>query len=208
MIKKGALRNKLKEATLPYHRQIEANVFAKSILQGNAPLGMYVQWLIRFYGFYRPLEMLMIKSGLCLSGNMNLKEKFKVPLLYQDLKSLGQTDREISGYLICDNVPDITGIPSLLGYLYVVEGSTLGGQFIVKKLRIKYGFTGDEGCLFFNGYSDKTAGIWDEFCCFLNEYHFDEAQENAVIRSACDTFEKLSAWLNGGGIGERSSSRY
>jgi len=189
-------QSKLKEATVSSHRQIEHNAFAKAVLQEKAPIEKYVEWLIRFYGFYYPLENFIQKSNFLSLERIRLKERLKVPLLSRDLVALGQSGADINQYVQCRDLPRLSDEASLLGYLYVVEGSSLGGQFIVKKLRQNYDFKGDQGCRFFNSYGDRTDEMWQEFCRFLNEYPLDEKQEKAALQTARDTFEKLNTWLN------------
>ena len=188
------LQRKLKEATIPLHRQIDHNFFAKNILQTKGTLDMYIQWLIRFYGFYAPIENFIQESNFSFLETIHINKRFKVPLLSQDLELLGQTDLE--HITQCSDLPKLNDDASLLGYLYVAEGSTLGGQFIVGKLKQYYGFDGNKGCQFFNSYGDQTADMWKKFCLFLNEYPCDENKERIAIQTACDTFEKLNKWLN------------
>lgn len=55
---------------------------------------------------------------------------------------------------------------SYLGYLYVKQGSTLGGQIISKQLK-NLGLEPGVSQFFFNGSGNNTAEIWKEFLAFL-----------------------------------------
>ncbi|MBA2709832.1 MAG: biliverdin-producing heme oxygenase [Tatlockia sp.] len=81
-----------------------------------------------------------------------------------------------------------------MGYLYVIEGATLGGQIIIKMIETQLQLTKNLGGRFFYGYGDKTKVMWDKFCINLNEIDSIE-QQNIIITSANDTFKKLHKWL-------------
>jgi heme oxygenase len=82
----------------------------------------------------------------------------------------------------------------VLGYLYVMEGSTLGGQVITKMLKNQLQITPDQGGRFFHGYGDKTKIMWNDFCATLSSIHHIE-QQNNIILSAKNTFIQLHAWM-------------
>ena len=60
----------------------------------------------------------------------------KAVLLEQDLRNLGLSEEQIKQIPQCNDneLPDISTPARLFGYLYVIEGSTNGGQIMTKRL--------------------------------------------------------------------------
>lgn len=56
-----------------------------------------------------------------------------------------------------------------LGAMYVVEGSTLGGQYIAKHVEEKFGFEPGRGDAYFRGYGQQTAFMWRSFQAILKQ---------------------------------------
>lgn len=56
-----------------------------------------------------------------------------------------------------------------LGALYVVEGSTLGGQFIARHVETALGLSPGEGNAYFLGYGEQTSARWREVKAALAE---------------------------------------
>src|SRR6476646_4923354 len=115
--------------TSSHHEGIESLL---DLLNENFTLSSYTQLLKRFYGFYLPLEKLF---GEFLSPHLfpfDMDSRRKSPLLRDDLISLGLTPSAIERLPLCseDELPEILNDSSILGCLYVIEGSTLGGQVL------------------------------------------------------------------------------
>ena len=75
--------------------------------------------------------------------------------------------------------------------MYVMEGSTLGGQVITRQLAQ----AGIAGRSYFTGYAEQTGPMWKRFCQLLTEEATDTNQAE-IVESASLTFQKLHAWIN------------
>ena len=82
--------------------------------------------------------------------------------------------------------PVIENLSQLLGYLYVKQGSTLGGRVITKHLQKYLGLQEKQDNFFFAGYSENTGAKWKEFCQLLEAQPADSEQ---TIFQAIKTFE-------------------
>ena len=87
----------------------------------------------------------------------------------------------------------ITTPSQLRGYLYVKQGSTLGGRVISKHLSKMLGLVDGKTNHFFAGYGEETGPRWKAFLAALGQSHVntDEAVGQAVttfelIRHCCD----------------------
>jgi heme oxygenase len=91
---------------------------------------------------------------------------------------------------------NIINIGELIGMLYVIEGSTLGGQLISKHLVNYQGITSETGGCFFGGYGENTTALWTDFIRFSADIDGDDAQCQAAKNSACQTFRYFTHILD------------
>ena len=79
--------------------------------------------------------------------------------------------------------PEILNTGQLIGLLYTIEGSTLGGQMISKNLSQIHNLTATQGARYFNGYGNNTVIFWDEFCKFVEsiQHHDEQCQLAAAF---------------------------
>lgn len=78
-----------------------------------------------------------------------------------------------------------------LGILYVVEGSALGGRFILKNVEKTLGYSAESGASYFAGYGNTTGSMWKHFMNEISEY---EAANNAgeeIIAGAVFAFKSI-----------------
>ena len=81
------------------------------------------------------------------------------------------------------------------GALYVLEGSTLGGQIILKHLQ-KTMSPGFKGSQYFSAYQYKTGSMWKSFLQQLNAMPQSIFNEHQMIAGAKKTFEIIDNILN------------
>jgi heme oxygenase (biliverdin-IX-beta and delta-forming) len=125
------LRHQIQIETQLLHNKIEQSFFFKKIIFQQITINEYRQLLKKFYGFIEPCE----KSIHALSCKSILTHREKTILLKQDLQALGLLENEYSSISQCPVLPKLSKYEHVLGYLYVIEGSTLGGQIIIRMLQ-------------------------------------------------------------------------
>jgi len=184
------LRKRLREETKSLHDKSEQTFLFKKILLQEITLSDYQLLIQKFYGFITPCEAL-IDSLPCKSV---IKKRKKKPWLEQDLHALKISNNHDTNLSICLDLPCLSEYEQVLGYLYVMEGATLGGQIITKMLKTQLQITLDQGGRFFHGYGDKTKIMWNDFCLNLCSINLLE-QQNKIINSASDTFNRLHEWM-------------
>lgn len=111
-------------------------------------------------------------------------------LLERDLNWLGV--KEISNKRPI--LPVMTDDASFLGTMYVIEGSTLGGQLIARHVEQVLELEAGKGDSFFRGYGQQTGTMWKEFCEVLRVKVPDHSAE-VVIHSARNMFEVFRSWM-------------
>ncbi|WP_310572017.1 biliverdin-producing heme oxygenase [Gemmatimonas sp.] len=184
-----ALRHAEMEAALPLHN-------------GQLTRATYQALLLRFWGFYKPLEQRLHLSALYAQPNFDYGARLKSPKLEHDLHDLGITSDMLLRAPQCRELPVVTTLPQLLGCLYVIEGATLGGQVITRQLQANAGLLPHAEARFFNGYGADTGPHWKATGAFLTERAEAVDQDDAIVASANDTFYALGRWVAGASFPE------
>jgi len=185
----STLLKRLRDETHGQHAALEAQL---PLLDETLTREVYGRLLGRFWGYYAPLEELVLDSMHALVLSLDYSTRLKTPLLEIDLKYLGLRTRELPRCLV---LPALAEVPELLGCLYVIEGSTLGGQVITQRLAAHLALNGDAGGAFFGGYGAATGSHWREFGSFLTATALVLDRDDAVVAGANATFRTLADWL-------------
>lgn len=153
------------------------------------PLERIIRLLERFHGFHAAWEP-------ALGGRVPdplLVPRLKLPLLQHDLRCLGVADRRLRALPSCKRAAGLCESPAAAaGALYVLEGSTLGGRIISRSLQAAP-WHPPQRLQYWNPYGDDTGRRWSETLAYLES--LSPADDDAVIRSAINTFDVLHAWL-------------
>jgi heme oxygenase (biliverdin-IX-beta and delta-forming) len=147
----------------------------------------YISLLNYMLGFYQPLEERLAPylDGYRLqshAGNIRTDIREMAP------------DFEVSTDWATE-LPVIDSAEKALGVLYVLEGSTLGGQIITKMLKKQLEGSDAAAFNFYNPYEEQTMQQWNIFRERLNQ-PFNEEQRQAVIAGANETFNSLNRWIS------------
>jgi heme oxygenase (biliverdin-IX-beta and delta-forming) len=143
--------------------------------------------LQRLYGLHQHLERTIgLLSGHF--GTLELAGRERSSLIEADMASLN-----VPSPVILELVPlPFQNAADVLGALYVIEGSTLGGPAIGRLLHHRLGLTNTCGASSFNPYGGDTADRWDEFCDFLRAWPGDH---RAVLVGANAMFCCYESWV-------------
>lgn len=195
------LRERLKVETAHSHEALEQRLNLTDSAFGKADL---LHLLAGFYGYYATCEDHLANTPAPFASY--LSERRKCHRLINDLKLVGYDEEAVARLPRCPLRP-LTTIPELLGRWYVLEGSTLGGQFVARHLQQRLGMP-REACSFFLSYGAEVGLKWREFCDLL-EQHSSTAHDDVTVETANATFASLSQWLLSGDrqqLAERWSS--
>lgn len=205
----------LKQRTRPQHESIERNL---DLLDGTTTLTQYRALLGAFYGFYAPLEARIANTIAATQLDFDYEPRRKTPNLHADLSALGLDSAQIARLPLCANLPDVSNAARVFGYLYVAEGSTLGGQIISRHFAQALGVSMENDGAFFQAHGAQTGAMWREFQYSIerfaqgetqfgrigesvahetavSEITTDETTENEIVAAACETFSCLETWL-------------
>lgn len=151
----------------------------------------YQTLLSRLLGFHAPLERRLAQVDLGVVG-LDLDPRRKAHLLEDDLRWLGVDPGQVPA---CGALPALPALPEALGCLYVLEGSTLGGQVVSRHLREAMGVVPGRGGSFFASDGRDVGAMWRAFCRALEVGCPGEPEAIRAGESAVRTFASFNDWL-------------
>ncbi len=182
------LLERLKIETREAHDRIEAAI---DLDRRIASREAYRDLLIRFYGFHRAWES---EAADTAPDRAFFRSRCETQLLAKDLEVLGLKSEDIIRLPQCRPLMPLPAPEAVLGSMYVVEGSTLGGAMIARAVENRLGFAAETGCAYFRSYGRNVAAMWRSFGAVLLEASSPEA-DDLIIGAAQDTFTVMHNWL-------------
>jgi heme oxygenase len=175
----------LKTQTAVSHKKLESLPVSSCILSPEMKIDDYAHYLKLMYDVHYDVE----KNIFPLLSNVigDLKDREKKHLIEEDLTFLKYNKPAPVSVFDTKNSP----IPFALGILYVVEGSSLGGRFILKNIETVLGLNEGKGVSYFTGYGNKTGSQWKNFLNVLTEYQEENNCENEIIKGAIYAFDSI-----------------
>ncbi|HEY8383990.1 MAG TPA: biliverdin-producing heme oxygenase [Microvirga sp.] len=182
------LLERLKRDTRPAHDRIERAV---NFERSTGSLSAYRALLVRLHGFHTAWEAAVDAAH---ADHVLLSGRRKAYLLDRDLRALGYTQAEIATLPVCGAPMPVEMQAAVLGSLYVIEGSTLGGAVIAQAVEQRLGLSADTGCAYFRAYGRDVAARWRDFGAVLLAAS-SPATDDLVIAAADRTFALMQDWL-------------
>jgi heme oxygenase len=180
--------DRLRDATRDLHSEAEE---AAAVTPGDRE--RYVWFVARQYGFTAPLEpRLAAAPGIAATG-LDLARRQRAHLFAADLLHLGLHPGRLPR---CEALPRVDGAARALGALYVLEGSTLGGAFLLAHLGRSLGISATAGASGLAPYGHALREMWVAFADALDAFvRGAPGATPDVIDAARETFVKMIAWL-------------
>jgi heme oxygenase (biliverdin-IX-beta and delta-forming) len=176
---------RLKEATSALH--VEAERYVR-ILDPDANRSDYVRYLRAMHSYHAPIERMFAASDALQAAGFAADVRCrKAAWMRADLANLGEACAAD-----CTDVPRHQSLSSMIGIAYVLEGSTLGGRFILAKLPPAIAALRGTATRYLEGYGAETGARWRAFAELVERNRVDVASAEAA---ACETFAKLIQWL-------------
>ena len=178
--------DRLRDATRELHREVED---ASSVADGGLP--RYVWFVEKQYGFHAPLEPRLAQaSGL---GALDLERRRRAHLFAADLLHFGGHPARLPR---CEALPEVDTRARALGALYVLEGSTLGGVFLLHQLGRALGITPAAGGSGIAPYGAGLRDMWVSYTDALDRFvRAAPAAEAEIVDAAQETFRRMVGWM-------------
>jgi heme oxygenase (biliverdin-IX-beta and delta-forming) len=192
------LLDTLRSATAMAHRRLERKL---PLMNPGLSLSHYRDILAAMWGYHAPLEAQLGAARAWDVLGLDATAHQRTHRLRDDLRALGLMDAAIDRLPRCDHLPSITPASRALGCLYVIEGSTLGGQVLLRHLTRHLAVDACRGGAFFAGHGEATAARWRQTCAGIAAFGARAtASEAQAAEAAVHTFTTLEAWLDDRGV--------
>ncbi|PRD57360.1 heme oxygenase [Sphingobacterium gobiense] len=175
------LNQNIKKNTKEAHQTLEGVVVRQ--LKAVRSDADYAEVLKNFYAYFNAVEK-AIAPFITSDVLPDYTERRNSSHIKADIEELGGK---------VDNLPEATApviqnALEALSALYVLEGSIMGGPYIVQMLN-KNGVT--KGTSFFSGYGENTGKMWSTFVDVLNRRSEGPDSQKRAIEIANETFARF-----------------
>jgi heme oxygenase len=186
----SALITKLNLATRAWHADVDDPWLA--LLQPNVTEADYLAQLVRTYGLVAPFE----SACRYTPGIMKLldyRQLLRAGLIAQDLLSLGITPSGVSRIPTCPAITMFRDTAEALGWLYVIERSTLLQDGVRRHLieRLPHA---SRACAYLSMYEGHVGDHWIAFGRMLDRVAKTPEIEASILESAAQAFEHAKQW--------------
>jgi heme oxygenase len=184
---KSEIMRRLKEETADCHARVDALMDLPLM-----SLARYGASLAALRDAHRAVEAGLQRQAESLAKlGYDPAARSKLEWLEADLTALGADAGSDSRFEL--RIPNTA---AALGAVYVMEGSTLGGQVIARHAIASLGVTPDSGCRYFTGYGADTGPRWRETSAAITRYATaSPGDADRMIAAANDTFALVESAL-------------
>ncbi|MCX5404969.1 biliverdin-producing heme oxygenase [Streptomyces sp. NBC_00335] len=192
------LVERIRASTRTRHADLEGTAFSTAMLAGTLPLDRYVGQLAAYRVVLKVLEEELSRAtGPCVTSVWSA-DLVKLPLIDRDLMFFAEDGvfpvpvaapqaeafaREVRAAAASDPL-------LLLGFLYVLEGSTMGGMFLCRYVAEAYGLSGTDGVAY---YASGDRERWARFTARLDEALPGPGEQDEVIAAVGRAYHHVAA---------------
>lgn len=183
----------LRERTRPCHAQLDERLQLFTTVQSQED---YRAHLFRFFQIFHHAEKALHAYPTWREFGVEWAEREKSSLLRADLLALGIGESDLENIPLPEPLPPHSSFAEAVGSLYVLEGSTLGGQYISRHYQAKLGLRAESGLSFHSGYGAETGARWQSFCASLeNIFRAYPQSKEEILDAACAAFAAVEKIL-------------
>lgn len=199
-----AISTLLRESTAQQHIDAEHHPLQQSLIKGRATREQYSRWLGQMLLVHTALEEALTSAAQVSPAvkSVFLPHHRRRELALADLTALGvaiSTVTPESATLaftarmapLADCAPD-----SLIGALYVIEGSSNGGVFIAKAVERALAIEPGFATRAINPHAAATRENWAAFKSSIDSLTLDATLRAAIVEVASETFKAFTAIMD------------
>jgi heme oxygenase len=180
--------DRLRNITAQSHKNLENLPVSLSMVNPAVTVNEYAHYLNLMHDVVKDAEENIFPH---LKDIMpDLEERRKSQLLENDLVTLGISKTNYKKNL-STSLP-VSSTAFAMGIMYVTEGSTLGGRYILKNISEALGLDANKGAQYFAGYGNATGSKWKNFLNILIEFEDENNNEDEIIAGAVFAFDRIS----------------
>ena len=189
----------LKAETFPAHARLHTAPFFAALAACQLPLESYVGQLRALAIIHGVLEQSLAGCTDERVASVWKADMGKLSLLRQDLRYFeprGVADLKEAADAALKTTEQlrllsVTQPLSLLGSVYVLEGSTLGADVVRPMVARAFLLTGDEGLAYLHSYGLGVQEHWQQFQQRLNGLGLNAEERGQIVQAATDLFQAL-----------------
>jgi heme oxygenase len=180
------LHDRLRSRTSSLHDEAERALNLESRLSSIAAYRGLLCSLWQIHAGYEAAFAVQSWSG----SDIDFERRRRSGMLLADLTALG-----VLTVPAAPPSPPLHGLFDAIGCLYVIEGSTLGGQIILRHVRERLGASAAGAASFFRGYGPETGGMWGKLIDAINLTPAQGDDADAMEAGARRTFSTFISTL-------------
>ena len=183
---------RLNEETRSHHVECEADFDV--LFDVETTPRHYLRYLVRQYGFEAPLE-----STLAMTPNVelmiDLKERMKAGYIAQDLMALGLRAAQVAELPQCLAIPQFRGAAEALGWMYVIERTTLAHSVLRRHLLTRLPREMRNASNYLSCYTGVVGTRWRKFGATLDDVAQTPELANRIVTAANEGFRCQRRWI-------------
>ncbi len=183
---------RLDAETRVHHADADAEF---DILLGDATSASdYLVFLARVYGFEAPIEAALAMTP-SLEFMIELRERQKTGFLAEDLLSLGLHPSDVTEMPLYLGIPQFRGAAEALGWMYVIERSTLAHSMTRNHLLTRLPREMRQASSYLQAYTGVESARWRRFGVVLDNVAHHPAIADRIVTAAREAFRAQRQWL-------------
>lgn len=185
----------IREHTRSEHERSERVLEERFFPDGEVGRRGFEEMLVAFLGLYRGLDHRLLHATRRFLDPFTYRPR--TPRLKHDLRVLGRSEAELAVLPTAplDEILPLDGVQALLGCLYVVEGSELGGRVIWKQLTGSLPPEALRADAFFGGDAERTRARWNRFRRVFDRRIDPGPPLEEAVETARATFRTYREWM-------------
>lgn len=193
-----SVMSRLKGETWDLHSKAENREFQKRMVQGDLEPADYAAWLGQMYLIHQTLDgFVRPRLGADPAFAAVDEDQLQSARLERDLIAVGTSPESVEPLPATAALQEairrsaVEDPLELLGYHYVLEGSTNGNSFIARKLRGVFEFGDGGGFEYLDPYGEHQRRRWAAFKETMSDLTWADDQIDRLVAAARATFEGI-----------------
>jgi heme oxygenase len=165
-----------------------------ALMTFDATRERYIATLVATYGFEAPIEAALAMTP-DVSRMIDLRQRARSGFIVQDLLALGLTPSQIARLPQCSHIMPFRDVSEALGWVYVVERSTLLHETVRHHLR-SY-LPGLDAYSYLDAYDGVAELRWEDLGQALDLVSLRHDSGDQIVAGARAAFVVLHEWQEG-----------
>ena len=187
--KAAAFVRTIKKSTAELHANLESQELLSAIMTPGVTNTQYCLYLVLMKKIEEAYERDIVAP---LADHFpGIEQRKASKLIADDLSNIGSILPKSFTLKDFDIPAEKISKPFAMGFMYVMEGSKLGGKVIYKHIQRTLGYSAKSGAKFIADDGVDTFGLWKEFLLKFSNYATEAGCEEEAIQGAEYAFSSI-----------------